>query len=346
MDKKVVGIIGGVLGAVGGMVAYLLGRKQSQGGPGTPDDFPCPYCDLVFDTEAELLYHIDQVHPQASLSELHGTILDDNGVPLVGASVIISGPSYRSLPSNEYGDFSVYDIEPGEYTIHVSKINYTTQSITLSVSLGRNDIPTAIVLTYVPPGQMAGLQVNWIELNPTGLYVGETLVVQAQIENVSGHAGDFAVFCMLGEQPFIQDVHFEYPGWKNVYFNIQPSTPGTFPVSVGDKSQEVTVMASSSGAAMFKCPLCGQTSDEEVGNFTTYDDLLYHSMYNCSKSFYCGGGTSVGDKYYFRACCPYCSYKKSDLYRIRGKTTVKEVAAKAILPHIRDHHYSEIFIGA
>ncbi len=62
---------------------------------------------------------------QASAS-VTGTVKDTTGAPVVGAAVLLTGPTSYSTTTDAKGDFSFASVTPGIYTISVSKAGYNT----------------------------------------------------------------------------------------------------------------------------------------------------------------------------------------------------------------------------
>ena len=61
------------------------------------------------------------------LGELSGTIINEKGQPIIGASIIIEG-AQKGAQSNIDGYYNILDITPGSYNITVSYVGYQTQT--------------------------------------------------------------------------------------------------------------------------------------------------------------------------------------------------------------------------
>src|SRR5215471_17585123 len=67
-------------------------------------------------------------HAQEKSGSLHGTIFDDTGAVLPGATVTLTNKSTHRIletATGPYGDYTVRDIPPGQYSILVTLAGFT-----------------------------------------------------------------------------------------------------------------------------------------------------------------------------------------------------------------------------
>lgn len=155
-----------------------------------------------------------------------------------------------------WGDYE-FIVAPGTYTISISKTNYQTVTGTVTLTEGDNEFNAQ--LTLIPT--MESIEVRWISVEPLALYVGQQIIVQAQVVNISGSEGDFPIVCNIDGISQTQTIHLTASGdgsWELVVFRITMNTPGTFTVAVGDKSQLIRV--AEEVVAVFCCPYCGSNT--------------------------------------------------------------------------------------
>ena len=100
---------------------------------------------------------------------LSGRILDENGLPLPGASVLLKENAKGTI-TNLRGEFSITDLPPGDYTVTVSYIGYETLSQVVSVTSGT----TSSIDINLSPGVVLGEEV---------LVLGDRLKGQAKALN-------------------------------------------------------------------------------------------------------------------------------------------------------------------
>ena len=180
----------------------------------------------------------------AATCEFHGGVTDsETGEAIVDAIVSISGPLSLQQFTNSWGDFSFYDLVAGEYTITIAKANYTTVSESVSLVPGRNEVEYVLVYTEPTPD----IDVRWLTVEPEVISVGDTILANAQVLNLSSQERDVTIVCNVNGMTFSQVVHLMPTGedgcWEVVMFQFTIDTPGNYVVSVGDKSQPITVAA-------------------------------------------------------------------------------------------------------
>lgn len=193
--------------------------------------------------------------PGGPEAELHGTITDSQtGDPIVNAVVGLTGPQDRQLFTNEYGDFSFWDLPVGTYHITITKAESETIVDTLVLPEGRTDKDYQMV--FVP--SMEGIEVRWLVLEPEIISAGDEILVRVQVLNISGVEGDFNIICHVNGATYIKSTHLTASGdgsWDVVHFEIVLDTPGTYTVSAGKESAQVLVKPVVIGD--FCCPYCG-----------------------------------------------------------------------------------------
>ena len=87
------------------------------------------------------LFIIGTVHAQSG--GIKGTIVDESGDLIPGASIVIQGTS-NGVVSDIDGNFSINQLENGDYTLVVSYIGYSSQNVTLQVPQDQNLIITLV----------------------------------------------------------------------------------------------------------------------------------------------------------------------------------------------------------
>lgn len=90
-----------------------------------PTVYTCPHCGAEFDTEEELLAHIELEHPELPpLANLYGKVTD----AVIGeaiAGVLVTLNDIETYTDTE-GNYAFSDLELGEYTLEFSKAGYQT----------------------------------------------------------------------------------------------------------------------------------------------------------------------------------------------------------------------------
>src|SRR5579872_4956407 len=62
---------------------------------------------------------------QSSTATVAGTVDDESGAPVAGASVVLKGPQTKSTTSDSKGAFTFSDVPAGSYVLSVTKGGYT-----------------------------------------------------------------------------------------------------------------------------------------------------------------------------------------------------------------------------
>ncbi|HEY0701630.1 MAG TPA: carboxypeptidase-like regulatory domain-containing protein, partial [Candidatus Acidoferrales bacterium] len=79
---------------------------------------------------------------------ISGTVKDPSGAVVVGARIEISGASLAQplvLASDATGKFTVPDLEPGKYSVHVTKDGFEDLTVAIDLS-GAADLPLNLVV--------------------------------------------------------------------------------------------------------------------------------------------------------------------------------------------------------
>jgi len=132
--------------------------------------------------------------PKASLT---GTIREVSVlVPVSGAEVTLDG---RSTTSDTFGRYSFYELEPGTYSISVSKEGFKTRTETLVLNSGLNIYDVALEREAVPQPEFV---VSDLSISPTEVYVGETVEISATVTNVGDAPGTYTVNCDISPETY------------------------------------------------------------------------------------------------------------------------------------------------
>ena len=136
--------------------------------------------------------------PQQKNIRITGTVVDEQGEPIIGASVMVKGSTLGTI-SNMDGEFS-FEV-PEKATFAVSYIGYTTQTIRVGVTTIYNIVlkddamllDDVVVVGYAPmrksdfTGSLANVKANELPIsNPT---LGQALVGRVSGVQVSQTSG-------------------------------------------------------------------------------------------------------------------------------------------------------------
>ena len=127
-----------------------------------PTVYTCPHCGAEFDTEEELLAHIELEHPELPppLANLYGVVTDAQpGAPLPNVSVQLWSPDGTELlliaTTDSSGYYSMADIALGSYLIRFEKEGYETVISDIVLVEGNNELNVQLVPLqaefYMPP---------------------------------------------------------------------------------------------------------------------------------------------------------------------------------------------------
>lgn len=75
---------------------------------------------------------------QGIRGSLHGEVVDQQGLPLPGVSLTLM-PDMHSTQTDENGRYDFSDLIAGHYTLQVSNLGYTTQTVKAAISAGKNN---------------------------------------------------------------------------------------------------------------------------------------------------------------------------------------------------------------
>jgi hypothetical protein len=78
----------------------------------------------------------DVIEPPETTGRLIGTVFDDGGAPLAGATVELDTDPVTSVVSDANGQYEIDDVEPGSYTGTASKAAYLDDAAPVSISAG------------------------------------------------------------------------------------------------------------------------------------------------------------------------------------------------------------------
>ncbi|GMK42639.1 hypothetical protein PCCS19_56990 [Paenibacillus sp. CCS19] len=125
---------------------------------------------------------------QSNPGTLSGTVVDNNGIPVAGAAVLIktstgNGVTIATIFSDPNGHFQTSSLAPGNYTLLSSAPDFQTASATVTV---RSDEVTPITLVLLPdPGSIQGSVVDARTGQPIfGVLVSVTDINNFQIASI------------------------------------------------------------------------------------------------------------------------------------------------------------------
>lgn len=140
---------------------------------------------------------------QSDPGTLSGTVVDNNGIPIAGAAVLIktstgNGVTIATIFSDPNGHFQTSSLAPGNYTLLASAPDFQTASATVSV---RSDEVTPIALILIPdPGSIQGSVVDVRTGQPIfGVLVSVTDINNFQVASII--ADDVSTFRFDGLPP-------------------------------------------------------------------------------------------------------------------------------------------------
>lgn len=83
---------------------------------------------------------------QSSSASIAGTVKDNGGQPIPGASVVFAGPRTYTLTTDSHGAISIPSVVPGTYAVRISKAGFQTASQTGIVVAAGSVTPVAFTL--------------------------------------------------------------------------------------------------------------------------------------------------------------------------------------------------------
>lgn len=93
-----------------------------------------------------------------TMGDIHGIVSDESGTPLQAASVTLT-PTGKTTTTGDDGRFEFNDLEPQQYTVSVTKVDYVSNSKTLTIRAGEASKGDLILVKGLPQ-----LKVNVTEL--------------------------------------------------------------------------------------------------------------------------------------------------------------------------------------
>ncbi len=95
-----------------------------------------PLCIVFGFLTASAVASVPATVAQATAS-VTGTVQDTSGAPIVGAAIMLSGPTTYSTTTDNQGRFSVQNVSPGVYTISIDKAGYNNAVQSIAVVPGQ-----------------------------------------------------------------------------------------------------------------------------------------------------------------------------------------------------------------
>ena len=86
---------------------------------------------------------------QGTTAAVKGTVKDESGAPVAGASILIQGAVTRKTASDSTGAFSLSELPPDLYTVTVTKAGYNT-AVQNGVAFFSGETTTRMVAASVP----------------------------------------------------------------------------------------------------------------------------------------------------------------------------------------------------
>ena len=197
--------------AVGGGMALALAVSRAA----PPTVYTCPHCGAEFDTEEELLAHIELEHPELpppALANLYGVVTDaETGAPLANVSVQLWSPDGAELllftTTDSGGYYSMANISPGSYLIRLEKEGYEAVVSDIALVEGNNELNVEMLLIRVAAPQPFTFSNVWVRrvrcesatawntlnfgctiTNPTDRSITHTLTPMYRVETKSGYS--------------------------------------------------------------------------------------------------------------------------------------------------------------
>ncbi|HET9095330.1 MAG TPA: TonB-dependent receptor [Candidatus Baltobacteraceae bacterium] len=123
----------------------------------------------------------------ATAATVTGTVNDETGAPISGASVVLRGPSTKSTTSNAAGSFSIANVAPGSYVLSVTKGGYSSAVQNDIIVLGGQTVNLAVrmsTITFSSLRTIASVRTTGRALNTSAASLNEvttaTFIDQAQ----------------------------------------------------------------------------------------------------------------------------------------------------------------------
>lgn len=94
--------------------------------------------------------------------------------------------------TNVYGLYSFHDVEPGDYTLTVSKSGFNTKTIDVTLVAGDNTLDIMLVPEGIPAAEF---EVSDLIIIPAEVNVGEAVEISAMVTNTGDAAGTYTAGC-------------------------------------------------------------------------------------------------------------------------------------------------------
>lgn len=85
----------------------------------------------------------------AQTAAVGGTVTDESGAPIAGASISLKGPSIKTSTSDAAGKFSISGVAPGSYVLSVTKGGYTSATQNDVILLAGQTVSVAVKMSAV-----------------------------------------------------------------------------------------------------------------------------------------------------------------------------------------------------
>ncbi|MBA7641345.1 hypothetical protein ES703_49022 [subsurface metagenome] len=161
-EKRRISPVVVIVGGLGlGLAAAVGIAALSRAWAAPPTVYTCPHCGAEFDTEEELLAHIELEHPELpppALANLYGVVTDaETGYPIEGVKVTIDGLTNYT---DSLGQYAFQELTPGSYTISFEKEGYEPVISDILLVEGNNELNVEMVPIVAAPFSFSNL---WVE---------------------------------------------------------------------------------------------------------------------------------------------------------------------------------------
>ena len=130
-------------------------------------------------------------------ANLCGVVRNYTTLDLIGG-VVITLNSHETT-TNIYGLYSFHNIEPGDYTLTVSKSGFDTKTINITLVAGDNTQDIMLVPEGVPAAEF---EVSDLTIDPTQVSVGEQVNIGVSVTNVGDAEGTYTVNCDISPSTY------------------------------------------------------------------------------------------------------------------------------------------------
>lgn len=113
-----------------------------------------------------------------------------------GVAITLNG---HETTTNIYGLYSFHDIDPGDYTLTVSKDGFNTKTIDITLVAGDNTLDIILVPEDLP---VADFEVSDLSITPAEVNVGGTVEISALVTNTGNATGTYTVNCNITPTTF------------------------------------------------------------------------------------------------------------------------------------------------